>query len=416
MVINDLFHKKYPGLFGLLNQYSKQITKFNIENYSRLVDRTTSGIVLDSTVNEIVKRQTELFKSFDSLLLLQPTTQTLIEQYWEVIGKISLSSKTLELENLKSALMKNDYSGIQAFINSLSASCIKVPNIALLKSSGLFNDLVSENLPRGLLSIVNKLHINTVQRMARSQKVCLDTKTKMFFGEGAQEDQVSVSESNILYSSLDLLSGIKEEELIVLQNRLSEYPEFAMENKTACEIKRIISNIDKTISFDEEYYYHGRALSDGACPYTKADLIKAPEGISWHGRFNSIGESHYYFSNKVHGARMEVAKHSDCAKIQVAKLKPIKPIKMFDISIERTTSKFLEYCRFNPSISDYKKVKREYLLPCFVAHCCKVSGIEGIKYYGSQVYTNYVSWQDSYFECVGFEIIDDKKIKSLSLD
>jgi len=32
--------------------------------------------------------------------------------------------------------------------------------------------------------------------------------------------------------------------------------------------------------------------------------------------------------------------------------------------------------------------------------------IEGIKYYGSKEYKNYVSWDDTYFNIVGHEIID----------
>ena len=48
--------------------------------------------------------------------------------------------------------------------------------------------------------------------------------------------------------------------------------------------------------------------------------------------------------------------------------------------------------------------QREYLLPCFVADCCRESGIEGIKYYGSKEYKNYVSWDDSYFAFEGSEV------------
>jgi len=82
---------------------------------------------------------------------------------------------------------------------------------------------------------------------------------------------------------------------------------------------------------------------------------------------------------------------------------------MIDLSQKITgKNKFLEYCRFSPSPDDYSKVKREYLIPCFVANCCEFSGIEGIKYYGSKEYSNYVAWKDSYFACVDFEIQETK--------
>lgn len=140
--------------------------------------------------------------------------------------------------------------------------------------------------------------------------------------------------------------------------------------------------------------------------YTEAQLLKAPVGVTWHGRFNYVGESHYYFSNKTKGATLEVKKHSKEKCVQIAKLKPIRAIKMVDLSQEiKTSNKFLEYCRFSPNPQDYSNIKREYLLPCFFADCCKTFGIEGIKYYGSKEYSNYVSWHDRYFECVDFEMV-----------
>lgn len=49
-------------------------------------------------------------------------------------------------------------------------------------------------------------------------------------------------------------------------------------------------------------------------------------------------------------------------------------------------------------LDDENKMPRQYLLPCFVADCCQMIGFDGIKYYGSQEYDNYVSWSDRYFE------------------
>ena len=51
------------------------------------------------------------------------------------------------------------------------------------------------------------------------------------------------------------------------------------------------------------------------------------------------------------------------------------------------------------------KIKKEYLLPNFVAACCREVGIEGIKYYSSG-YNCYVTWQDDYFSFVDFDVID----------
>ena len=160
-----------------------------------------------------------------------------------------------------------------------------------------------------------------------------------------------------------------------------------------------------TIDFDHDTYYHARILPEGHCPYTENELRQAPYGVTWHGRFNYVGQSHYYFSDVQKGALLEVAKHSKEKQVQIATLKPSRKIKMIDLSGELTTqNKFLEYCRFNPSPDQYPNIKREYLLPCYVANCCEMHGIEGIKYYGSKEYKNYVSWNDSYFKFVSSEI------------
>lgn len=74
---------------------------------------------------------------------------------------------------------------------------------------------------------------------------------------------------------------------------------------------------------------------------------------------------------------------------------------MVDLSENLTNkNRFLDYCRMpfdnNPALTRH----REYLFPCFVASCCRNQGIEGIKYYGSKEYKNYVSWNDDYFDIV----------------
>ena len=44
---------------------------------------------------------------------------------------------------------------------------------------------------------------------------------------------------------------------------------------------------------------------------------------------------------------------------------------------------------------------RQYLLPGLVGDCCQRIGFDGIKYYGSKEYDNYVSWSDGYFADAG---------------
>lgn len=87
--------------------------------------------------------------------------------------------------------------------------------------------------------------------------------------------------------------------------------------------------------------------------------------------------------------------------LQTVKLKPVKGILMLDLSGSLTRGKtFLRYLRF--SLSDVNdKMPREYLIPCYVSDCCKEIGFDGIKYYGAKDYSNYVAWNDGYFDYAG---------------
>lgn len=231
----------------------------------------------------------------------------------------------------------------------------------------------------------------------------------MFYLEENPNERVNVEETNVICSSLHLLSGLDEADLIVFLNYLEQHPNLALNDPTGRRILEIISSWDETIDFDQPYYYHARALSENACPYTESQLRRAPTGVTWHGRFNFVGQSHYYFSDVPKGAIMEVSKHTKEPRIQVAKMRPTRSIRMIDLSQElKTKNKFLDYCRFGAADNNLH-IQREYLLPCFVADCCRESGIEGIKYYGSKEYKNYVSWEDSYFSFEGYEIQQIKK-------
>lgn len=94
--------------------------------------------------------------------------------------------------------------------------------------------------------------------------------------------------------------------------------------------------------------------------------------------------------------------------IQIAAIRPIKSIKMIDLSEAKLSKRnnFIDHIR--QTVSDNSStVKKEYLLPNFVASCCKQVGIEDIKYYSSG-YNCYVTWEDDYFEFVDYEVVEQK--------
>lgn len=132
-----------------------------------------------------------------------------------------------------------------------------------------------------------------------------------------------------------------------------------------------------------------------------SEMMKAPTNVSAHGRYNEVGRSCYYIAENKDGALKEIYKHSGKTKprVQVIGLKAIKSAKLLDLSGDvKETNRFVEHLRFTVE-NDEGRTVQEYLLPNFVASCCKELGIDGIRY-KSTGYKCCVLWKDDYFENV----------------
>lgn len=383
-------------------EYTKQLSQFNCESYKHLVD-SLSSISSSAVLKDIVDRQQQLLQSLSVPAKQIEGLLPVSTLQWDALSAISKTCWTPEIAQLRTDLLDNNFSGLQTFISALNAPHIEAANIALLKSAQIFNSL---SLPSGLTSAVKGMHSPTAERLLHADNISYDSSSKTFYVEENPSAAASISETNIICSGLQLLAGLDEADLIEFLNHLSEYPNLALNHPVGQKISEIIAGWDSVIDFDCSEYFHARALPEGRCPYTHAELGQAPNGVTWHGRYNFVGESHYYFSDKIKGAILEVKKHTKEPRIQIATVVPRKSVKMIDLSGDGTRNKFLEYCRFAPDTNNYSNIKREYLIPCFVANCCKFHGIEGIKYYGSKEYMNYVVWNDAYFKCVHSEIQD----------
>ncbi len=386
---------------------NRELIDFNVKTYRTITSSFKTDTISHNAIIEIANRQASLFEQISPLRLKVIKPAEVFAKQWETIGKISTWGKTPEINNLHSSLMKNDYSGIPKFLKTFNKTKIDARNLSFLRRAKIFEN-IDYTYTKGLNGIMRGLHVDTAEKLATSTKIIIDIPSKVFYVKGDPNKKATLEETNILCSGMKLLSGISAEDLIDFMNFLDENPTLALSNDTGKNIFEIVGKWDEFIDFDYDFFYHARALKDITKPYNENELRKAPKGVTWHGRFNHVGQSHYYFSNEEKGAKLEVAKHTTDEKfIQIAKMKPVKKIKMVDLSVGLTEkNKFLEYCRMGLPKNDLK-IKREYLIPCFFADCCKGQGIQGIKYYGSKEYKNYVSWEDSYFDYI------DSKIQTL---
>ena len=316
----------------------------------------------------------------------------------DVLVQANLVVNTPELNKLIDSFQHADWiNGMSQFVQSISKSYYtQAANVAFLCASERLGEIMPENTPTGMKSFMRSIRKRTVQRLAESSEIEVNCTRKIFRPMHNPEHTVDVSGMNLIASSTELFKEINETELMELMDTLAKEPEFGGNCEAGRKIREIIHGWNNFIDFDQEYFYHARAMAENGCPYTSQEMGQAPHFYVGMGRYNHVGQSHYYFSDKEEGAKIEVNRHNRGARVQIARLRPRRRIRLLDLSEEIVgNNMFLQYIRFEASNGT---APREYLIPCYVASCCRRVEIEGIKYYGSKEYKNYVSWSDGYFD------------------
>ena len=335
---------------------------------------------------------------------------------------LKLPAQTEEICKLQKSLLDNDsISAASDYVQKLNMNWSKIcgytdiaqrsmqaQNIAMLR---LLPDYLEYKLPYGVKNTVKKLSKKAAKRVAEADDILYDTKDRKFYHEEEPEKKVAARTITVITSSIELFADIMVSQLIPFISKLADNKTFAINHPVGKHIYEIIQSWNTFIDFDCEVFYHARPIEGEEKPYQlylEQEMLKAPPYISSHGRFNEVGSSCYYFADKKEGAINEIKKHcsSKTHAIEVAEIKPKRSIKMIDLS-EAGLSKrnnFIDYIRLAAS-NNSGKIKKEYLLPNFVAACCREAGIEGIKYYSSG-YNCYVTWQDDYFSFVDFDVVD----------
>lgn len=326
--------------------------------------------------------------------IIQPLADALSVQQ-SIIDTAALSFQTPAISNLLAAFQHQQLtSGMESFLRTISESTVtEAANIAFLKNVSNIAQLNQGTIPPGWKNIINKMNKPTADKLSQTGDIDADIKGRKFL---AGDADASIGELNVICSATDVFKEITEHDLMILMNVLESEPAYAFECVAGKKIKESIDSWNTYLDFDCEFFYHGRSYEKGTAPYTIEDMKRAPRNFVGPGRFNYTGNCHYYFANTSYGAKHEIQKHKKNALVQIAKLKPIKNVKLIDLSEDNKKIKFLEYIRFDADIS--AEMPREYYIPEFVSSCCKHVGIEGIKYYGSKEYNNYVTWSDGYFE------------------
>lgn len=391
-----------------INDVTRSYIRYNtlsaIENVAKILGSVTQDIPTKE-LKELTKHQaTTLKKLAHNFQISDDKILDLARIQIDTIQKIELSTSTLMLDTIRDAMINSNLSqSLNAISTALSKPLIDAADINFIKTSLLANSLTPDiKLPRGMTTALEKLNVSSASRIAKCEDISYEVATSRFIDEKKPDIKADSNELNVICSAADLFDDVGDEyisetELMNFMTTLQAKPGFASENIVGRKIKNIVENIATRINFDEPFFYHARALDPNSCPYDFSQMLTAPSGLTGPGRYNHAGQAFYYIANTKEGAINEVRKHSHGQNIQVAKIKPIKHIEMIDLSgVLKRGATFLRYIRFPAE----GIVPRAYLIPCFVSDCCRECNIEGIKYYGSKSYMNYVCWNSGYFQFV----------------
>lgn len=433
----------YSGFIQFAETYSNALKDLNLqtinimksESFSRAFKafQLTKKDIIPLPTLEIAETISKATPKLDIMAeqIIQPL-QEIAQQYKDLIGSYTFSTlsdtmkKALENAQLTSIMqlmlsyqteMIHDAIGCFAnanyeFLPSVFNTAMRKPiigaaDVAFLKTGSIIPVIESKlDFPKGIKTSLKELNCSSAEDIADNDDINYDTKTHEFITSNAAESSTSM---NIILAGKAILDPdgdmFSEVELMDFVSFLSKTPMLGTSVHTGKKILTWIKNLfekkNNMIDFDRELYFHSRSREKSAMPYTYEQMLSAPYGCPSAGRFNHVGRSHFYFANTQEGAETEVRKHLKSEQIiQTVKIKPIQTIQILDLSNTLQRGKtFLKMIRY--PLDDDNKMPRQYLLPCFVADCCQMIGFNGIKYYGSQEYDNYVSWSHHYFEFAG---------------
>lgn len=393
-----------------------------IQPYHSMTEQNSSGLAAATASISSVAKTLVPDDAINLMKESMKTVATVVQPYQDmnlfkanVLAAIESAMITPELQAFRSQLESNvqamgltaisDYIGGLAsqWDNALALSdvldrSIAAQNLAVVRMLPNYNDLV---LPRGSKKVLKSLTKTTAKKLMESDKIQFDPKGKNFYHKESPDVKFSADQITVVESSLELFEEFSLDSLLSFESKLEQNYAFASRHPVGVRIFEMLENWNHFVSFENITYYHARPLDEHQRPYHDFEMMRAPMNVSAHGRYNEVGRSCYYIAEDKEGALKEIYKHSGGTKprVQVIGLKAVKLVKLLDLSGEaKKTNRFIEHMRFTVE-NEVGKTVLEYLLPNYVASCCKEIGIDGIRYKSSG-YNCCVLWKDDYFEYV----------------
>lgn len=221
---------------------------------------------------------------------------SLFEQHAGMIKSLQSVAKTPELLGLQNQLVSNNLFATADYIKDITAvwrvslkiddiwqRSIAAQNIAFLR---LTPDYRALSLPRGGKKAIRGLTKTAAQRVIQTDDILFDPKDAEYFHKNSPDKKVNANEISVVESSIELFEEISFSDLIAFESQLFDDITFAKEHPVGARIYEIIDGWKEFIDFDMPTYFHARALNDSGQAYLDQEMLKAPQNISGHGRYN----------------------------------------------------------------------------------------------------------------------------------
>lgn len=378
-----------------------------------------------NNLREIGKKITPTLKktlSSESIDILYDSLRVNHSKYLDIIALLSDASMTSEIELFYSQ-MKANVDNVEKMAVYLAEYLSKIDKLWFENKKVLdstTNSFAAQNiaiirlipgyeklpLPLGSKKVLKSLTRDAAKELIKVKDFLFDPIDYTFYFRNSPNNKISANDFTVTTSSLEMFEEITLDDLLSFQNELFKNANLAFRHKTGEKIFNIIKDWNSFVNFEDIIYYHARKM-EGDREYLDIEMLQAPNNVSSHGRYNNVGRSCYYVTETKEGAIKEIVKHSGGKKnkIQIVGLKHVRNAKIIDLSGEaKSTNLFIKHLRYSVDFEkENGKIIYEYLLPNYVADCCRVVGIDGIKY-KSDTYNSLVLWEDSYFK-----ILDDNR-------
>lgn len=399
------------------------VKSINVSSFSNIsaalnqyADKFKGGSSIASQFSQICSEATKIYSHLysvqDGIRLPDIQNRTLASAQAIIASYTNMFPTTSMINSVRESMERLDIDRTMDIIdNTLKQDVISTPNLAFVKISNLYK---YENPPfknsQNIINDLTALNRKSALHLAKSSDTEYERESRRFGIINTSSAELSILEMNETSSACILLEDVSSEEqfsesdMMNLMSCIAENPMHVSETEIGKRIQSAINKADNVSYLGGSYFYHARAHDKGAAPYTSQEMKLAPWGKPAYGRFNVTGQPFYYVTDAFEEAGREVLKHvSDNdgknKEIQTARLITRGKARLLDLSAKsmRGLNTFLKYIRF-PLDEDSGNRPRSYLIPSYVAECCRLCGFDGIKYYGGKDYSNYVLWDEHWFD------------------